>query len=492
MKILTSTALLTVALSTLFLLGGCTDEAGDSGSGGGSSSLSLIIRGSNLGTAASARTAASTSSSDPVACKGFFVLGDQGDSSQCGGSSPCYPDAGARQGSCLTPLSITGKATRLDLAGSSMGDGLRLLGSGEGGGKDDVYLLGDAFDIQDPLSLSGEDNAQDHSSFESKHTHIALNFDYLDVKVAAPRTSGTEYWTIRYIFKSLPFTDETNHSCTTTCSDPEELNCTTTCTATGETIGQCLDRLQRPGAADAADLVAASYYGGLSGVKRGDVLLCKKTSASATCASSDWEWLDNSSGSLVPNRPSSDSDVYSFAHLADYKPVCKEPTGGGPGVQLELGGWGFKAKLYEPIKFNAQFNGSLKVYKFENQAGVQEGSDLDMYVDIDVHKSVLLYDEENQGQTDLTFANLGSGYSTLTGLSDAALLKMISYKPIFAYENSGCDPWKPGSCEMIPSGLKANLRVTLSGATEPEVYDCESEQGASSTECVGNEDPGTY
>ncbi|MGA1600521.1 MAG: hypothetical protein ACO4AU_15845, partial [bacterium] len=71
MKILTSIALLTVALSTLFLLGGCTDEAGDSGSGGGSSSLSLIIRGSTLGTAASARTAASPSSSDPDACKGL-------------------------------------------------------------------------------------------------------------------------------------------------------------------------------------------------------------------------------------------------------------------------------------------------------------------------------------------------------------------------------------------------------------------------------------
>jgi len=485
-------------------------NANNNGSSSTNSSLKMTLRGSNLGKALSKQAsqqgprfvAAPTTGSDPVDCKAFFVLGDKAASSAtCGGQTPCYPNAGTRKGSCLTPISVTGKATQGDLLGSSAPGGSRILSAGNsGGGKNDVYLTGEAIDLSNPVTLTGVDNLEDHTDFNSKHSQLSLSFEYLDVKVAVPRTLNnqpvTHYWTVRYIFNSLPFTSEANNTCTTSCVDAAELDCTTTCTPKGETIGQCLDALAHPGASDAADLVAKTHFGGLTGVRIGDILVCTKTTSAEACSALDWKWLDkslnNNAGGFTSTRPSVEANIWKFNHIAGHSATCAAQTD-SQGMNVNLGGWGFRANLYDPVGFNATIDQGLKVYQFTDSAGTtQKGSDVALYIDIDIKNSVILYDEENKGATSLAFADLGTSFANLRALSDASLLRKLWFKPIFAYEFSGCDPWKPGSCSNIPNGLKAELKVELSGATEPPIYQCEAAKGAASTDCVGNQDPATH
>jgi hypothetical protein len=435
---------------------------------------------------------------DPVDCKPFYILGDR-DDSQCGGNTPCYPNSGTRKGSCITPISILGKASQVFLTGSSHGGGTRLLSTSEsGGGIDDVYLQGEYFNLSNPLEMNASDNAEDHNDYSSAHSGVAVKYDYIDVKFALPRKennqSVTKYWTIRYALVSVPFTGDKVYNCS-------ESNGVITCTDANKTIGECINRYaseqtrsdyNEENRSATVDEKAANYYDGLTSVKKGDILFCIKDGINDTCGASDWKWLNKSTNTLVSSRPSQNSDIFTFSHLANHKSVCEE-LDDSEGLNIDLGGWELKQSLYNNIKFNAQYkDGGLKVYDYQDVNGNnQEGSELDLYLDFDVQNAIILYDEINQGTgnyVDLNYTNLGSNFATLRDMNDSEIAQKIWFKPVFAYNFSGCDPMKAGDCENIKNGMKANLKITLSGETEPPIYECADDEMING-QCVGEEDP---
>jgi hypothetical protein len=477
-----------------------------------SSNANVTLRGSNLAQSSGSnapalnpltRRAAPSGSAptyNPVDCKPFFILDSKEDSSQCGGNDPCYPNAGNRTGSCISPISVLGKASEIKLTGSSHGGGTRLLSTDEsGGGNDDIYLQGEVFDLANPQSMKSTDNSEDHENYDSQHTGIAVNYDYIDVKFALPRKENdqnvTKFWTMRYALVSLPFTNDPVYEC-------NELNNEITCTDKNETIAYCINKhvadktegldVNETNVSATVDLKAKDYYGGLTNVKKGDILFCIKDSVDANCSASDWKWLDKTQDALVSSRPSSSDDVFSFRYLKEHKSTCTALQD-SEGLDLDLGGWTLSQSLYNPIKFNSVYkDGGMKVYSFQDvNDSDQEGSKLEMYIDFDVENSILLYDQEKHNQggfVDLSYNNLGTNFSVIRDMNDSQLARKIWFKPVFAYNFSGCDPTKPGECENIKNGMKANISMALSGATEPPVYECAEDQEVDG-ECVGDEDP---
>lgn len=459
---------------------GCGGGGGDSGDessvGSGSSNLDITVRASNLAqqnSTTNTRQARAYPTSLqpllPVACSAFFTPGPRGGSNE-------LADAGPKTGSCLTPISVKGHVSSINLAGDYFGGGVRLLGGGSGFGQNYV-VEGSTIDLADPLSLGGEDNAQD-TGFSNVNNRLTTEFNYLDVAFAVPRSSETlEYWTYRYAFVSYPFSQEKIYE------EHESTPGDVTFTDTSSTLADCVasDFLQ---AGDTADSNNSQLLGGISGVQKGDILICRKSSASASCAASDFQWLNLNTSTFVSTRPATDSEVFRFSRMAEHKVTC-QPQSDGPGFSVNLGGFSLISALYNKLQFSADVEGSSKIYEFQHandSTSYKKGSDMYLYVDLDFKNSLFVHDNSASNPQDMTLDG-ESDYSKYETLTDAQLAPMIWLKPVMLWENSSCQPWRPGDCQTVNTGVKANVGVELSGNTEHPVYICATDDGTD-TDCV--------
>lgn len=476
--------LLIFPLSALILSGceGMNDGGGDTGDESGQ--LSVTLRASNLSTTQSGnkprmtRAVSDDEAADfPVACNDFFVPGPL--------ENDTYSEAGPRSGGCITPVSVKGHVDSINLGGDYFGGGIRLLGGGSGFGENYV-LEGSVIDLADPLSLGGEDNAQD-TDFAHHNNRVSTVFNYLDVQFAVPRSDETtqestaEYWTYRYAFVPYPFSQEPVY--TRTESTPGDV----TYTDTGSTLADCL-AADFPDAGATADANNAELLGGVSGAKTGDILVCRKESVIETCQAGDFQWLNVTTGAFVDSRPVNPDDVFRFSRMANHKITC-EPQHDGPGFSVDLGGFDIHAALYTPIQFSADIDRDSKIYQFQyanDMDSNKKGSEMYLFVDLDFSNSLLVHDEA--GQTDMTLDESNPNYGNYESLADAELAQMIWFKPIMLWENSSCEEWAPGDCRSVNTGIKAQVGVELSGNTEHPVYVCEDEQDPN-LECVGSEEP---
>ncbi len=479
---------LVAAVSTL-LIGGCEDPGGGGEHGGNNESqLSITLRASNLTESLSgnkpsmsrAVVASEQAQADlPIACKGFFTPGPRDEL-----SGELDADlSGPRFGGCITPVSVSGHVDSINLGGDYFGGGIRLLGGGSGFGQN--YLLeGSVIDLADPLSLGGEDNAQD-TDFANYNNRVSTAFNYLDIQFAVPRDAGgslgVEYWTYRYAFVPYPFSEEPVYTRTET--TPGDV----TYTETNTTLADCLaaDFLQ---AGETADANNASLLGGLTGVKTGDILICRKDSAIETCQPEDFQWLDISSNTFVDERPSDSTDVFRFSRMANHKITC-EPQHDGPGFSVDLGGFDIHAALYQNIQFSADIDRDSKIYEFQYAGDMdsnKKGSEMYLFIDLDFSNSMFVHDAT--GTEDMTLDEISPDYSDYESLTAEALAQMIWFKPILLWENSSCEPWRPGDCRSVNTGIKANVGVELSGNTEHPVYICEDDPDPE-VECVETEEP---
>lgn len=383
------------------------------------------------------------------------------------------PSEGSKAGSCITPMSVSGNVVSVNLTGNYFGGGIRLLGGGSGFGQDFV-IEGSAFNMENPQALGGEDNAQD-TSFNELNNRIETKFNYLDIKFALPRNEGNEFWTIKYVFVDLPFTDTPTYIAGS--SDGQF-------TATGETVADCIEDEYPDAVQDAIDN-NANLLGGVSGAQAGDILICRKTSSILECSSDDFEWINTSNNEFSTTRPS-DDQVYKFDSLANHKVTCEPQE---QGYSLDLGGFSVAADLYTDVMFSADIDADSKIYEFQ-QSGVsssyQSGSEISMLIDFDVRKSLFIYTSGEDFSLDDT-----PDYSDIESTSDAQLAQSIWFKPVMVWQNSSCTPWAPGDCQAINgsqvrSGIKANINVSLKGDTEHPIFVCKDESSDTS-ECLGED-----
>ena len=471
------------AASLALLLAGCEGPGGptDGDQNAGQVSLNVDLRGSNLADAAAAPGARSIVRAAvdelPVACNEFFVPGQRTTVGCPGGQESCLPDAGTHQGSCISPMSITGNVVSVDLNGNYFGGGIRLLGGGSGMGQN-FTIEGKAFDLADAEALGGEDNAQD-TGFNELQTRASTLFNFLDIQFAVPRVvdmnSVTQFWTIKYVFVPYPFTNQTVYSRTE--PTPGDVQYTDT----GTTVADCLNT-EFAEASQEADNNNAQLLGGVTGAVQGDILFCRKDAATDVCSAEDFQWLDTNLNQFVATRPADDSHVHKFATMADHKLTCEANN---PGFDIDIGGFPIRAELYQEVHFSADLDKDSKIYEFQiagDDSTHKQGDEIFMFIDFDVNNSLLVYDDT----TDMTLTSTPD-YSTYESLADEALAEMIWFKPVYLWENSSCRSYQPGDCENLRNGLRANIGVELSGNTEHPVFVCEDENDQS-LECVAEEE----
>lgn len=422
-----------------------------------SSSLEIKLRAATSGAQQVVGQALTASSSNllPVACNAFY--------------KPSNVNSGPLQGSCITPISITGSVSNISIGGDYFGGGTRLLGGGSGFGQE--YIIeGESFDLANPLSLGGEDNAQD-TSLDNLNTRVGVTFNYMDIQFAMRRANEQlSYWTYRYAFMPHPFTSEKVYT----------NNDTATPVDTGTSVADCLSS----GTSEVLGLATAnntSLLGGSTGVKAGDILVCIKDSSEATCASNDFQWLNTQTNELVSTRP--DSNVFQFSHAAEHKVSCEQAD---PGFELDLGGHAFTADLYDGIYFSAEIDGDFKLYQFkkEGDSEVTEGEDMTMFIDFDTKNSIFVTDLTLI--EDMTLNDTSPDYGNFEDLSDGELAQMVWFKPLLLWHDSPCKSWQPGACTDVPQGIKAQISIAVSGETEPPVYECAADTDQNDT-CVEQE-----
>jgi len=450
------------------------------------SQLSITIRASNLTGAQSSdkpqagrAVSADVATDLPAACNDFFLPGTLENGN--------YDDAGPRLGSCITPVNVTGHVDSINLGGDYFGGGIRLLGGGSGFGQN-YTLEGTVINLADPLSLGGEDNAQD-TEFAHHNSRVSTVFNYLDVQFAVPRIDDTtqdstaEYWTYRYAFVPYPFSQEPVY----TLSEPNPGD--VTYSDTGTTLADCLAS-DFPEAGVTADANNAQILAGVTGVKTGDILICRKTSDTASCEPDDFQWLNITSGQFVNDRPANNDDVFRFTRMADHKITC-ERQHDGPGFSVDLGGFDIHAALYKNIQFSADIDRDSKIYEFQYASDLdsnKKGSEMHLFIDLDFTNSLFVHDDTDTNASDMTLDEFDPDYSTYEMLADEELARLIWFKPILLWENSSCEAWAPGDCQSVNTGVKAQVGVELSGDTEHPVYVCEDEHDPD-VECVGGEAP---
>ncbi len=362
------------------------------------------------------------------------------------------PSGGFKSGACITPMSVKGHVASVNLSGDYFGGGIR-------------------FDMETPEALAGEDNAQD-TPFNEINTVIGTDFNYLDIKFALPRADGNEFWTIKYAFVDLPFTDSPTYI---------EGNTPGEYTLSGETVADCI-KDSSPSAVQNALDNNRDLLGGVTGAKAGDILICRKLSSHFPCDGDDFEWLNTTTNTFTSTRPS-DNDVHKFKTLSEHKITC---TAQEQGFYFDLGGFSINAELYQGVQFSAEVDRDSKIYEFQqsgDNASYQQGSEISMLIDFDVRKSVFVHAADTDFQLSQSL-----DYSEFENSSDAQLAQAIWFKPVMVWQNSNCTPWAPGDCQSrdgfaVTSGIKASINVTLKGESEHPVYECSGTASA----CLGNE-----
>ncbi|NBO39694.1 hypothetical protein EBU99_14045 [bacterium] len=344
-------------------------------------------------------------------------------------------------GTCLTPKSVSLWATSVSLGNSQMTTGNkyetaadRILGGGSGFMKDG-YFVGAAFDSTTLSALRGSDNLWNTYAKQKTYDQANINFAWINFVVDFKGST----WEYLVSFAEQPVS---NYDWLEACYGKAWLDLATTRSIT------------------------------LSGMtfKTGDMMICKRTSASQPCKAAEFKWIDPNDGSLKDTRPSQPRQVSSASQL---KRQCITPASNGapPDAQFDLPALTAKltasAKLYgdlshgstsqsnpaeKPVRFSeAEWKSRsnktpFTVYFYEKDGQKLSGDKLDLALKLDFTNHIFL-----DGITDLATA------------SEASVLKAITTKQFFAMDKLGID--KMGGVE---TGLKSDLDVKVSNTTNPD------------------------
>ncbi len=293
-------------------------------------------------------------------------------------------------GQCLTPINITGKASSIGLGVRNGAIPVRLVGANLGQIGLDQYgaLEVSPYDLANPLSMTGTSNVEDAEDANTEWDTLLVYTAYMDIKAQIKQ----QFWTVRLAFVSQQPAEETDVQ---TCVDQHYLEAIT----------------QNSGLLPAGE-TTGTY-------RRGDTLLCKKTTVDETCVDADFQWLDLDTGTLISTRP---ANPLQNAWADQTEITCtssEESQTLAHGYDLGIGGYDMLASLDEAFKLSAEWGGSCqKTYTYTNPTTgtVQTGNTLSANFDFDMSDSIFLN-------------NIMDG--TLTHSSDAEILTAFSLKQMY-------------------------------------------------------------
>lgn len=314
-------------------------------------------------------------------------------------------------GLCITPINISGYASSVGLGRSGGGAPVRLFGSTLGSISLDRNgeLEVSPFDFQDRISMEGESSIQDDTGSGSWDL-LQVYTAYMDVQLQI----NDEFWTVRYAFISQqPASESTIESCV---EDHyfESIQANSGLLAEGETEG--------------------SY-------KKGDKMLCVKSSASETCADSDFQWLDLDSGSFVSTRPSNPLQ-HEWANNEDV--TCSQDD---PGYDINLGFYDIYATIENPFELSAEYNTCYPTFTYTdpNTNETTTGNTLNAEFDFDMTGSVYLR-EMTETETE----------------TNAEIFQSLYFKQMYLRDQLA-EPAAPG--DELALSVTANISVTEDSLT---------------------------
>lgn len=344
------------------------------------------------------------------------------------------------EGLCLTPDSLSLWAANVVLGSTVKSEstdpfasaGARLLGGGTGFERDG-YFSGAAFDLQTLSSLRGEDNL--FHSYESKPTFDAVDIAAGYLRLSFPLKEAT--WEML-----VPFVDQ-----------PVE---------TISVVKACYGQ----GYVDQAKTRAVLLEG--LAAKTGDMLFCKRTSASTPCELSEFKWLDTASTTLVAARPAKPKGLSSVSGLVR---ECKTPATDKappdarydiPSLRLRLNS---KLKLYADFSHGApsRTNPSGKPeratqaeWEARGMAGKSQSPFMVYFLEKD-GKTTKGDKLEVSLQVDPTGYLFFEGMRDLSDVTEEQALAKLTTKEFFAWEKMGLD-----KVSGLEPAWKADVTVTVS------------------------------
>lgn len=250
-------------------------------------------------------------------------------------------------GKCYSPLRVAGFFSSASLSSTTGGAPVRLLGGGDHlHGFADIFRH-EAFDLKTQVAMVGDDNIQDGSG--GPYNLLSLNSQAIEYSFEAKVGGTDKVYTVRTFFAdSIPSVGSTLSSC-------------------GLLEGELAD----------ADLYGTLYSS--IAARRGDILVCIKTSTSAACADSDFVWVD-AAGSTHATRPGSPLQL-TGTYLTS-TPSCVA----GERPDISWSSTDFVASLSSAVSVSASFDGGTKIYS----SGGSTGNKLTVTVDVSSAESLFV------------------------------------------------------------------------------------------------------
>jgi hypothetical protein len=344
------------------------------------------------------------------------------------------------EGSCLSPLSFGGWATRVDLWTDVSGAGAtRVMSESESDQDAGEIISGAEFDFAEPngSALTGNNTLTEEYDVQNPYKGVSVELAYVNFKVYLK----DKYVTVLIPTYDQPFGDFAMEAC-----------------------GFDSDVASQDRYEDANLLDDMEF-------KRGDFLFCVKDAETDECTADDYQWLDTDSDTLVSTRP--DNPKVSH-HLANIDVECSNDGDDRYGFNFKS--ISFVASLAEDSQFKLwgdYSHGSMSnqwpnatsplgeggdseeepyvIYYYTSADDEEEvGSELVMEFDFDSSDTVFI---EDLRASDVTTATLGE------------VLAKVHLKSQWAYDEKSADDVEGGYTDHY-AGMTATVNVTLSGGTD--------------------------
>lgn len=377
-----------------------------------------------------------------IQATGLALLDTPPEPESCGFSLDIYRG----EGTCLTPLSVSGHAEQVSLLADVSGRGpTRLLAADDNAVADGAIWGGSSFDLaSESSSLVGNNTLWDEYDGKPTYTAVSVDFAYVRYQIAVK----DQYVTVLLPAYSQPFATAAQ----------------TLCGFSGEVATQA--RYAN------ADLLEDMEF------QRGDYLFCVKSEADAACEAGDYRWLDVDARQLVASRP---TNPKRSTYLSGTPVVCQNEGGERYNFNFLLSGAYANIPSASQFKLYGDFShGELSrqwpaastpmdqaastgeqgtstgepfvIYYHEAPGGAQtSGSELVARVDFDVTNSLFI---EGLRADDVEDSPL------------EMVLGAFQIKSQWVFDQKFAGGVEGGSASHY-AGMNATVGVTLSGGTKP-------------------------
>jgi hypothetical protein len=304
---------------------------------------------------------------------------------------------GVELGLCYTPLQISGYFNRAQFTSTGGGTPVRILGGGTDTGIAAAFKK-TAFDLKTaPTIASSEDNIEDGGG-----TYNLASIQMQALEVAFTAESGNRIYRVRIPFVTTP---------------PSSSSVYSSCGLGG-------------GLADAD--TAGTLFGSVVALP-GDILVCIKSSASETCADTDYQWIVGSG--LVPTRTGSVRTL-----TGTYLSTAESCTAAADHSEIDWGYLNFDLTLGTPVTVSAASSGGTKTYTSGGTSGTK------LTVNLDVASTGSLF---------VPTSALGVDLSAATEGQILAAMESILLKPVYVKK-------RKNSASSDSGDMAATVTLTVS------------------------------